>query len=114
MLLSSVISQKQIAILDGLLKMKESMIPTLAVNSQMNKKLRRIRTLEIRTIRLCFRWFFRYCSWLFDSSLINVQLLPYQVKICFKFRCIAPVQRSVLLKVKNEGDRLFHDGRTFG
>lgn len=37
--------------------MKESMIPTLAVNSHINKKLNKIRILEICTMRLCFRWF---------------------------------------------------------
>ena len=54
MLPSLTIPQKQRAILEGLLKMKESMMPTFAVNSQMNRKLKRIRILEMQTIRWCF------------------------------------------------------------
>src|SRR5699024_9850055 len=54
MLPSLNIPQKQRAIFDGLLKMNESMIPTFAVNSQINRKLKRIRILEMQTIRWCF------------------------------------------------------------
>ena len=39
------------AILAGLLKMKESMIPTLAVNSQIKRKLKKIRIREILMMR---------------------------------------------------------------
>ena len=39
MLLSSTMPQKHSAIFDGLLKMKESMIPKFAVNSQRKRKL---------------------------------------------------------------------------
>ena len=45
MLLSSTMPQKHSAIFDGLLKMKESMIPTFAVNSQRKRKLKLIYTL---------------------------------------------------------------------
>ena len=48
---SRTISQKQSAILEGLLKMKESMIPTLAVNSQIKRKLKKIRIREILMMR---------------------------------------------------------------
>ena len=51
---SITIPQKQRAIFDGLLKMKESMIPTFAVNSHRNKNPSRIAAREKRTIRLCF------------------------------------------------------------
>ena len=48
---SRTISQKQSAILEGLLKIKESMIPTLAVNSQIKRKLKKIRIREILMMR---------------------------------------------------------------
>ena len=44
---SRTISKKHGAILEGLLKIKESMIPTSAVNSQIKRKLKKIRIREI-------------------------------------------------------------------
>ena len=41
MLLSSTMPQKHSAILEGLLKIKESMIPTFVVNSQIKRKLKK-------------------------------------------------------------------------
>ncbi len=52
---SPVISRKHRAIREGLLKMKESMSPVFAENSQRKRKASRMETLETATIRLCRR-----------------------------------------------------------
>ena len=63
---------KQVTILEGLLKTKESMIPASAVNSQRSKKRIQILLLPIRTVRRCFFWERIYCFWAMDNSLIMV------------------------------------------
>ena len=113
-LLSRSISQKQSAILEGLLKIKESMIPTLAVNSQINKKLSRISIRDILTIRLCRRCISRYFCCPADRLFICIQLLPYKIKICFEFRGISPVQRGIRFQVKDQRNGLSDGGGASG
>ena len=59
MLPSRAISRKQTAILEGLLKMKESMTPVAAQNSHRQKKPMRIASLDRITVRRCLFCRFR-------------------------------------------------------
>ena len=97
--LSKTIPQKHTAILDGELKIKESMIPVCAVNSQTPINAIRIRIRENCTMSLCLCILARKLCWAteisgdigFNFVFIIVELLPNKIKISLEFRCVSSI-----------------------
>ena len=111
---SVTISQKQRAILEGLLKIKESMIPVSAQTSHRMRKSTRITTRARRTIRRWRRRRERNSSCPCEILFIVIQLLPYFIKISLKFRCVPPVQRGIFLQGESDRDNAHDRCRPFG
>ena len=107
---SSTISQKQAQILEGLLKMNESMIPVVAQTSQRSRKRSstRMRAMRTKSRRLFRERKNRSCP--VDVLFMAVQLLPDDIEIVFELRGVPSAQRGVLFQRKGNGHDVGHPG----
>jgi len=87
--------------LDGLLKIKESKRFTLVAPSHKARNKIKMHSRLTVTVRLCFFWVSKKSCCATEISLIFIQLLPYFIKIIFKFRQISSFQRTDIFWERN-------------